>query len=518
MQTVETAKAYHERTKHHPDRYAASLGYMDWATQPDPFRRFEGAALIPLPMPQRSDVLTYSELFNAPEARPLNKETLSSLLRYSLGLAAIKCIGDDCWALRCNASSGNLHPTEGYVILPPITGITAKSCIAHYAPKAHTLEIIHTFDFDGWTGLPPGSFFVAITSVVWREAWKYGERAFRYTQLDAGHALQSVHIAARLSGWHAEMVDGISFETLLKLTGTDQPERFLEHEEEIPDLLMALTPDMTKNAAQTAELMTQQLRGTFEGIANLLSPAHHPWEAITLVERATGEALAPLPRLHTDFKSTSDASAEAIILSRRSARGMDPRRTTISHHDFMQMLRACAYAAIPFVPATSLTIFVHDVETLDPGLYLYLLNPDYLQAFKSTMRPAYLFKEVSTGLFLLEKADFRMQAKHISCSQDIASDGAFSLGMLCEFTDQLERFGASRYKSLYWECGAIGQQLYLEATSLGLDATGIGCFLDDVMHRLLGLSDARFQSLYHFTVGRAILDVRLQTFNPYAAR
>ena len=35
--------AYHERTKHHYHRFAASVGYMDWATQPDPFRRYEGA-------------------------------------------------------------------------------------------------------------------------------------------------------------------------------------------------------------------------------------------------------------------------------------------------------------------------------------------------------------------------------------------------------------------------------------------------------------------------------------------
>ena len=31
----EVVVAYHERTKHHFHRYSASLGYMDWATQPD---------------------------------------------------------------------------------------------------------------------------------------------------------------------------------------------------------------------------------------------------------------------------------------------------------------------------------------------------------------------------------------------------------------------------------------------------------------------------------------------------
>ena len=47
----EVVVAYHERTKHHVHRYAASLGYMDWATQPDPFRRYAGADLVRLPLP-----------------------------------------------------------------------------------------------------------------------------------------------------------------------------------------------------------------------------------------------------------------------------------------------------------------------------------------------------------------------------------------------------------------------------------------------------------------------------------
>ncbi len=46
--------AYHERTKHHPQRFARSLGHMDWANQPDPFRRYEGAERLKLPFGQRN--------------------------------------------------------------------------------------------------------------------------------------------------------------------------------------------------------------------------------------------------------------------------------------------------------------------------------------------------------------------------------------------------------------------------------------------------------------------------------
>lgn len=31
---------YHLETKHRQEQYAKSLGYMDWATQPDPYRNF----------------------------------------------------------------------------------------------------------------------------------------------------------------------------------------------------------------------------------------------------------------------------------------------------------------------------------------------------------------------------------------------------------------------------------------------------------------------------------------------
>ena len=34
--TVTRVRAYHQRTKHMPERYTPGPGYMDWANQPDP--------------------------------------------------------------------------------------------------------------------------------------------------------------------------------------------------------------------------------------------------------------------------------------------------------------------------------------------------------------------------------------------------------------------------------------------------------------------------------------------------
>ena len=72
-----------------------------------------------------------------------------------------------------------------------------------------------------------------------------------------------------------------------------------------------------------------------------------------------------------------------------------------------------------------------------------------------------------------------------------------------------------RYRHLFWECGMLGQVLYLEAEAAGVRSTGVGCFFDDEMHALLGINDHSWQSLYHFTMGGAIDDARLSTLPPY---
>ena len=107
-------------------------------------------------------------------------------------------------------------------------------------------------------------------------------------------------------------------------------------------------------------------------------------------------------------------------------------------------------------------------------------------------------------------------ARRLSCDQDIAADGCFSLGMLADFDGSLVEYGPSFYRQLFWESGVVGQLLYLDAEAAGVRATGIGCFYDDPVHDVLGLQDHAFQSLYHFTVGVPIDDTRLTTEPGYS--
>jgi hypothetical protein len=118
-------------------------------------------------------------------------------------------------------------------------------------------------------------------------------------------------------------------------------------------------------------------------------------------------------------------------------------------------------------------------------------------------------------LFFLKEGDARPAAQQTSCNQEIAADGAFAVGMLTEYRASLEAFGPWFYRRLYWETGVIGQVLYLEAEASGIRSTGIGCFFDDLTHRVFGLTGDRFQVLYHFTLGAPLDDPRLQTRPAY---
>jgi len=91
------------------------------------------------------------------------------------------------------------------------------------------------------------------------------------------------------------------------------------------------------------------------------------------------------------------------------------------------------------------------------------------------------------------------------------------LAMLARF-DDISPEHPWLYRQRFWEAGMLGQVLYLEAEASGLQGTGIGCYFDDVVHRALGLNTERFQDLYHFTVGKAVIDTRLGSEAAYAHR
>ncbi len=539
---VARVRSYHRRTKHLPGQFAPAPGYLDWANQPDPFRRFSGVQMVALPLVLDDCTPPYDTLFDAkePPSRPLTAESLGLFLELSLGLTAWKEIQGTRWALRSNPSSGNLHPTEGYVVLPPLAPLSDGGGVYHYAPREHALEqrcvLSNTASAILAAELPAGVFLFGLTSVHWREAWKYGERAYRYCQHDVGHAFGAMCFAATALGWRVALVSALSDTEVAGLLGVDRTNDFSDVETEHPDLIAAVITDPGNGARPnlTENFVAGVRASHWQGKANRLSSDHVDWAEIAAVEEVVVKprtASLPLRNLAVSGKPAEHLIRDiprsaAIIRQRRSAVDMDGQ-TGLSLDAFFGMLartlpdhRHSPWTALDFPTRIHLSLFVHRIDGLSPGLYVLVRDEARLDAFRAACHDQFNWSRVESSdmpLYALALGDCREAAVQASCSQEIAGDSAFSLGMIADFARTLNDDGAWAYRRLFWETGLIGQVLYLEAEAAGVRATGMGCYFDDVVHRLLGLdlSDFAWQSLYHFTVGGAVDDDRLTTLPAY---
>jgi SagB-type dehydrogenase family enzyme len=519
---------YHERSKHHLDRYAPGPGGLDWATQPDPFRRFAGAPRVDLPVLVGELAPRWDDLFRpgAVPAQALTRESVAALLQLTLGLAAWKSYGGNRWALRCNPSSGNLHPTEGYLACPDLPGLPAG--VYHYQPHDHCLERRAAARL-AWSG----GVLVAFAGIHWREAWKYGIRAFRYCQHDCGHALAALTYAAGALGWPVRWLSGWGDGALAALTGVDRAEDFPGAEPEVPEALAWVGPGDPPPAASVLDRLAG---AAWTGRANVLSRAHRDWPEIDRVAAAcqrpagagTEEPATPVPAMPTlpPLAPVSREPVSRLIRRRRSAQAFDGV-TGLGASAFYRILDALLpragvppWALLQGPPRVHPVLFVHRVDGLDAGLYCLARDREEQAALRAAMRPDWLWAPVPgcpphLPLSLLATADARELAATVSCHQDIAADSGFSLAMLARF-DDIAPDRPWVYRQRFWEAGMLGQVLYLEAEAAGLQGTGIGCYFDDAVHRSLGLHGPAYQDLYHFTVGGAVVDRRLASEPPYA--
>ncbi len=527
--------AYHARTKHRFEAYAEGPGQLDWDAQPAPFRHYPGAPVLELPLAAGRFDRPFSALDHAPAA-PVAADLagLGALLELSFAISAWKSWGPSRWALRCNPSSGNLHPVEAWVLAGGLAGV--PDGLHHYEPEQHALE---GRALTRPAGEPPW-LAVALSSVMWREAWKYGERAFRYCQLDIGHAMGALSYAAAVLGWTVRplRVPGAMLGRLLGLERAEDfpPSRYAFTENEEAEILLAVEGPGLHPLPAPAALLEWLLAADWRGKPTRIDPAPgYRWPLIDQAAQASrlaAESDAPArPPRFPDYPPLTahpgTASAGQLIRQRRSAQRFNPQ-CSLPQAAFWRILDAALpragrpYSVQEDDPRLHLLLFVLRVDGLSPGLYLLprgqlakplaaMLDERFAQATAVAEAPAHLGLRRLAGFGLPE---VQRLARALSCHQDIAATSAFSLGMLGDFC-AADGYG---YRSLLREAGLLGQVLYLEAEAAGVRGTGIGCFFDDPVHQAFGLAGERWQSVYHFTVGTPVDDARIETGPPYPQR
>jgi SagB-type dehydrogenase family enzyme len=460
---------YHLQTRHFPNKFANSPGYLDWANQPNPYKSYYKAKKIPLKITNELN-LTYEKLYLKNEKKEFNLNTISKFFELSLSLSAIKEYYTSKWAVRINPSSGNLHPEESYIVF--------NKGVYHFNVKEFSLEEIAKSE----EALVENGFIFVLTSIPLRETWKYGERALRYCLLDSGHAIASARFASNLLGWKMEIINEDE-NKLKKIIGLDK-QKFYKNEEEIFEAAFYVYGD------KKPVLDTEKFKNlTFNLDYSPLAKESVRWDIV--FETNLQAKSTPNPKFINAPISFSPSSflAEEIIKNRRSALGFIPE--FIKKEDFFDILdKTLPRNLPPFDTKASLNkidfvIFVNRVDGIKSGIYYY--------------------ERKNAKLTQIEKGDFSEAAKFISCMQDLGKNSAFSIFMII---DKNEIKNNGDYKFAMFEAGMIGEILYLEAEAKNLRGCGIGCFFDDLVSIEI-LNNPDILTLYGFSVGKPLIDERI---------
>ncbi len=463
---------YHEQTKHYPNKFAKSLGYLDWENQPNPYKSYYKAPKIPLKI-SNPKPMPYEKLYIKNFPKEINIDTVSQFFEYSLALSAIKEYMGSKWMVRINPSSGNLHPEESYLI-------TEKN-VYHFNVKDFALEKIAKSEE---VLVENGAVFI-LTSIPLRESWKYGKRALRYCLLDTGHAIAAARFSSNLLGWKMKHITEYADGELEKLIGLDK-QNFYRNEEEIFEAAFYLytdkKPKINFKAFKKLEFLLDYSPLTKNSIR---------WDIVfnTSKHLKREESFTPEFKDFPISFSPSLFNAFEIIKNRRSA--LDFKDVYIKKDEFLDILDKTLPRNIPPFDTNAglnkidFVIFANRIDGLENGIY-------------------YLDRQNNT-LDIIEKGDFSQAAKFINCSQDLGKNSAFSISMVINKSEIKKDY---HYKLAMFEAGMIGHILYLESEAKNLRGCGIGCFFDDLISIDI-LNNPNILSLYGFSIGKPILDERI---------
>jgi SagB-type dehydrogenase family enzyme len=491
-----TWRKYHESTKHSVESLKRARQVLDWANMPDPFRDYDGVPVLDLPAdPPVPEIPTLKVLQGVlgDTVATGGPTYLSQLLFYSAAISATKRVPSTGYkyALRVNPSSGNLHPTEFHFATRSVRDW--PDGLYHYCASSHMAEQRALGDFvTNLIDIDAPIVFV-LTSIGWREAWKYGDRAYRYCLHDLGHAWQALVLAARAIGCNSVAVGQFP---------DDEVAQFCRlNEDEWPMLIVGLQgrsiPVAEPRAGETV---------WFEGHANRLSNEFVPYPLIDDIHTATklyrgggrgisqaAPALVGPGGTKLPAPASTDRTFGKVVRTRRSALDFQDRNPSMSLAQLSANLDAAARrfsADFAWTRFIQLYLYVHRVDGLEAGVYRHWMESGELEMIRS--------------------GDQRVAAAGLSLGQDLAGNACVAFSMIADIDRAARVCGDRGYRYVHFEAGAIGQRLYIAAEALGLRATGIGAFFDNEVHRYLNLVPDQGQVVYHFAIGYPVSDPRLE--------
>ncbi|UCE27441.1 MAG: SagB/ThcOx family dehydrogenase [Candidatus Coatesbacteria bacterium] len=193
---------FQQQTKYQPDKMPGHR--LVWDKKPALYKDYPDKPIIELESFEPSRPMTLDETLKQRKSvrdfqqKPITTDQLSYLLWASTGIQRI----EQGYEFRTAPSAGALYPIETYVIANDVRKV--ETGLYHYSIRTHQLAELSKGDLRREitaTALGQEMCSTAAAVFVWtavfeRCKWKYGQRAYRYIYLDAGHIAENLALAA----------------------------------------------------------------------------------------------------------------------------------------------------------------------------------------------------------------------------------------------------------------------------------------------------------------------------------
>jgi SagB-type dehydrogenase family enzyme len=225
---------FQQETKYQPRRLS---GGMLSAARPPGTKEYPEHERVELPRPESPETSLHDVLRGRQSVRdfavdPLSLAQVSWLLWAAGGVRARR----HGVVFRTAPSAGALYPIETYLVAHRVDDLSAG--VYHYHVAGHALEELRRGDCRGaMAAAALGQAFcadaaavIAWTAIFARSKWKYGQRAYRYVYLDAGHIAENLALAAVALGLGSCQVGALfdnEVNALLGVNGTEESVLYL---------------------------------------------------------------------------------------------------------------------------------------------------------------------------------------------------------------------------------------------------------------------------------------------------
>src|SRR5271170_813872 len=225
------AREFHEATKHSKVSLQASGHYLDWENRPSPFKLYTGVPLQDLPTeflrPTLNALVSISG--GVPKERAstaIGVGTLAELLFFSAGITReVRLPGHGALYMRAAPATGALYPIELYVVCRDLEGL--ESGVYHFSPGDFSLSRLRSGDWTSALSSYAGSrsdisaapASIVLTSIAWRNSWKYQDRSYRHWFWDGGVIAANLLATVNSAGLRSSVVLGFEDEAVNRLLG-----------------------------------------------------------------------------------------------------------------------------------------------------------------------------------------------------------------------------------------------------------------------------------------------------------